>query len=432
MSDVAPERVLKPLQTTSWKYTLLMAVLGIYTLVFLYGWFTQLQYGLIVTGLGDWGTGGGVPWGLYIGTFVWWVGIAHGGIAISAAVKVFKAERFEPIARIAEVLTVIALAMSAMNIVFDLGHPERLFNTIVALPSTVYHSPLAWDVTVITLYLVLSVTYLLLSMRSEIHAYRDRLPRLLQPVYSLLTIGYRPAEDEKIERMTWWLALAVLALVPLLSGGVVPWLFGVVSAQPAWFSSTTGPLMLAESLTSAIAVVIIVAAVYRYAMDWEFIDREIFKGLSIVLGFLGLAVTWLMLHKYLVGSYAPYVDQALLTDTTFQTPIFAVVAGLLALGLLYIGLTTLVSDRLFSIPGIVLASILMTVAIWMEKVLFVYEGLVHPTNPPLTNLYPHGIYDPTIVELVITMGSVVLAALLFAIATKIIPMVELPTEVNEE
>jgi len=138
-----------------------------------------------------------------------------------------------------------------------------------------------------------------------------------------------------------------------------------------------------------------------------------------------------MLHKYLVGSYAPYVDQALLTDTTFQTPIFAVVAGLLALGLLYIGLTTLVSDRLFSIPGIVLASILMTVAIWMEKVLFVYEGLVHPTNPPLTNLYPHGIYDPTIVELVITMGSVVLAALLFAIATKIIPMVELDTEVNE-
>jgi molybdopterin-containing oxidoreductase family membrane subunit len=432
MSDVSAERILAPLENTTWRFGVLVASLSIMVLVFLYGWFLQLRHGLIVTGLGDWGTGGGAPWGLYIGTFVWWVGIAHGGIAISAAVKVFDVERFEPIARIAEVLTIIALMMSAFNIVVDLGHPERVFNTIVMLPSTIFHSPLAWDVTVVTLYLVLSATYLILSMRQELAEYRDRLPGVLQPFYGLFLLGYRSEEDAKIDRMTWWLALTILALVPLLSGGVVPWLFALVSAQPGWYSASTGPLMLAESLTSAIAVVIIVAAGYRYAFDWDFIERAVFRGLTVVLGFLTLVVTWLMLHKYLVGSYAPMLGQASLIDAMFGSPVFMVVAGLLVAALLYIGLTVLARPGLFSIAGSVVASLFVTSAIWIEKVLFVVDGLLHPTSPPLANLYPSGIYVPTLTELVITFGSVVTAALLFAIATKLIPMVELPTSEVEE
>lgn len=432
MSEMSTDQILSPLQHTTWRFKVLMTSVLILILVFLFGWFLQLQNGLIVTGLVDWGTGGGAPWGVYIGTFVWWVGIAHGGIAISAAVKVFKVERFEPIARIAEVLTIIALLMSAFNIVVDLGRPERIFNTITMLPSTIFHSPLAWDVTVVTLYLVLSATYLLLTMRKELFTFRDRLPNVFQPIYRLLTLGYRPEEDVKINQMTWWLALAILALVPLLSGGVVPWLFGLVSAQPGWYSSTTGPLVLAESLASAVAVVIIIAAVYRNAFDWDFIDETIFSGLATVLGFLTLVVTWLMLHKYLVGSYAPQLDQAALIEAMFQSWVFLIVAALLGIALLYIGLTTLARPDMFSIMGAVIASGFVTLAIWIEKVLFVVDGLLHPTTAPLANLYPNGIYVLTVTELVITLGSVVTATLLFALVTKVIPMVKIPMSEVEE
>jgi molybdopterin-containing oxidoreductase family membrane subunit len=427
MTERSTEAVLDPLRHASWRFGVLVAVLVVYTFLFLFAWSLQLQHGLVVTGLGDWGPGGGIPWGFYIGTFIWWIGIAHGGIAVSAAVRVFKVDDFEPIARIAEVLTIIALSMAAANIIFDLGRPDRLFNTIEMLPSTIYHSPLAWDITVIALYFVLSITYLILTLRSELHAIRDRLPTYLQPLYSLFLLGYRPEEDEKMERMAWWLAIAILGLVPLLSGGVVPWLFGLIGSQPGWFGAAAGPSMLIESLASALAMVTIVAATFRYVYDWEFIDRDVFRGLAKVLGFLALAVLWFFLQEVLPGAYAPPTESATMTQALLKMPMFWLSVIGINIGMLYLFLG-LIRPRLFKLPLVVLAAASITLSIWMKKVSFVVEGLLHPSYPPLTNLYPEGVYAPSPIELTITLGSIILAILLFAVATKVIPMVEIDTE----
>ena len=432
-TSIDTERVLAPLETTTWRFWALFAVLFLGVLVFLEAWVHQLTYGLVaVTDIHDWGISGGVPWGLYIGGFVWWVGIAHGGIAISAAVRVLDIDRYRPIARVAEVLTILALAMSALNIVLSMGRPDRIFNTIYQWPLTVHHSPLAWDITVITLYLVLSLTYLTLSLRSEISRLRDRLPRYFGPVYALITLGYTPSEDEKVEQILWWLAITILALVPLLSGGVVPWLFSLVAAQPAWFGAAAGASILTESLTSALAVVIIVSAVFRYAYGWEdLIEVRIFKELAIVLAFFGMATVWFVLHDVLTGFYlAPANIEALtlgeLQLTYFQLAIVGLVGSVVAL---LVGIA--LRDRYFSVPLLMVFSGLLAVTILNKKVMFVVEGLLHPTNPPLTNLYPTEPYFPTLVEWVLFLSTVVLAAFGFLVLTKVIPMIELkPEEVD--
>ncbi|APX96205.1 NrfD/PsrC family molybdoenzyme membrane anchor subunit [Natronorubrum daqingense] len=425
--DVPVERVLRPLHTTTWKFLALLVLLGLGMLLFLEAWITQLRNGLIMTGLGDWGTGGGVPWGMYIGSFIWWVGIAHGGIAVSAAVRVFKMDQFEPIARIGEIVTLVALPMAAANIVFDLGGPDRLINTMIMWPQTVHHSPLAWDVAVVSLYLVLSMTYLTLTMRAELYALMDRVPRYLRPVYGLLLLGYRPEEDEKAEQMAYWLAIAILALVPLLSGGVVPWLFSLVGAQPGWFGAATGPAMLFESLASAIAFVIVVGAAFRYAYDWEFIDDAVFRGLTKALTVLSMAVLWFLLHDTLSGVYAAPVQDEALTETLLTMPLFWVAVAGITIPALYM-LATIVRPSAYSLPAVVAGAISVSIAIWIKKLIFVVEGLLYPTTPPLANLYPTGSYSPTAIEWVVVVSTVVIAALLIALATKIIPMVELDPE----
>ena len=431
MTEATTEEVIEPMGRPSRKWIAVVAVAGAAILWFLFAWVTQLRSGLIVTGLGDWGSGGGVPWGLYIGTFVWWVGIAHGGIAISAAVRVFNITTFKPIARIAEVLTVIALMMAAANIVFDLGRPDRLFNTLEAWPQTVHHSPLAWDIAVVTLYLVLSVTYLVLTLRPELYALRDRFPSHLRPFHRALTLGYTPDEDAKAQQMAWWLAVAILALVPLLSGGVVPWLFGLVGAQPGWYGAMTGPAMLAESLTTALAVVIIVAAAFEYAYNWEFIDRNVFRGLAKVLAFLALATLWMVLHDTLTGVYAApdYVESV--TLALLATPLFWVAIGGLVVPTIYL-IAAILRPALLHVGALVVASGLIAFAIFSKKVLFVVEGLLYPTTPPLSGLYPTGSYAPTWVEWSLTLGTIAIAVFMFAIATKLISMVEIePEEVRE-
>lgn len=427
MTEPTVEEILEPMERHGTRWIAVVVVSGLALIWFLYAWITQLRTGLIVTGLGDWGSGGGISWGLYIGTFVWWIGIAHGGIAISAAVRVFNVKQFKPIARIAEVLTVIALLMAASNIVFDIGRPDRLFNTLIKWPQTVHHSPLAWDIAVVTLYLVLSVTYLVLTLRPDLYALRDHFPSYLRPLHRALTLGYSPAEDAKSEQMAWWLAVAILALVPLLSGGVVPWLFGLIGAQPGWYGAMTGPSMLAESLTTAIAIVILVAATFRYAYDWDFIDEDVFFGLTKVLAVLVLATLWMVLHDTLAGVYfAPaYVES--LTFGLLDMPLFWVAISGLVISTLYL-LAVVLRPRLLHVGVLSVTSAVIAFSIFSKKLIFVVEGLLHPTTPPLSTLYPGGSYAPTWVEWSLMLGSIFVAIFMFAVITKLIPMVEVEHE----
>ena len=63
-----------------------------------------LNKGLGVTGLSR-----PVFWGLMIVTFVFWVGISHAGIMISAILRLTQAEWRRPVTRAAELLTVFSL-----------------------------------------------------------------------------------------------------------------------------------------------------------------------------------------------------------------------------------------------------------------------------------------------------------------------------------
>src|ERR1039458_224606 len=86
-------------------------------------YFTQLRYGLGVTGLAR-------PnyWGFYIIDFVFFIGISHAGTLISAILRLSDAEWRRPIPRIAEVITVIVLCIGGLHPVLDLGRPDRMLN----------------------------------------------------------------------------------------------------------------------------------------------------------------------------------------------------------------------------------------------------------------------------------------------------------------
>ncbi|MGK2230425.1 MAG: Ni/Fe-hydrogenase subunit HybB-like protein, partial [Methanobacteriota archaeon] len=85
--DAEPEDLVRPMRKPGKKYMIVGALATVGFLIFAVAYGFQLENGLAVTNLSDWGSGGGVTWGLYIGSFVWWVGIAHGGILVSAAAR---------------------------------------------------------------------------------------------------------------------------------------------------------------------------------------------------------------------------------------------------------------------------------------------------------------------------------------------------------
>src|SRR5207253_9120383 len=60
-------------------------------------------------------------WGLYITTFVFWIGISHAGTLISAILRVVQAEWRRPITRCAEAITTFALCTGSLFPIIHLG-----------------------------------------------------------------------------------------------------------------------------------------------------------------------------------------------------------------------------------------------------------------------------------------------------------------------
>lgn len=421
---------LRPLVHTGTGFYATVLVLLVLSGVFLYAWVNQLTNGMVVTGLRDWGLPlSGSPWGFYIGNFIWFVGMAHGGIAISAAIRLLRLEKYRPIARMAELLTLVALLMAGLSIVLDLGRPDRVFNIIRYWPERVGHSPLTWDMTVIALYFVFSATYLFLTMRRDLHRCSQRFPER-RLFYRPFLVGYSPDEGPKVKRIAWWLAISLLLLLVLLSGGVIPWLFGLMASQMGWFGAVQGPYFLVAALASAIAGVIFLAALLRRVFHWEeLIPVELFRGLGTVLAVLVLAYMWLILHEHLTAQFAGptpehEISRALLTGRF--APLFWIMFSGLAIPFFYLSVQT-IYQRAFRLPWMVAASVVVLLALWLKRFIILVGSLLHPR----LSLYPSGDYSPTWVEYSMVIGTLAIAALLYMAFMKIYPIVEL-TEEEEE
>lgn len=422
--ETRTDLILRPLGAPSKQYLVLLVValagLGWFGLA----WSHQLDSGMIVTGLGDWGAGGGVPWGLYVGSFIWWVGIAHGGIIISASVRLFHIEAFAPVARIAELLTLGALTVAALYIVIHLGRPDRIVTSVLpALPTTFRTSPLAWDVIVITAYFVLTATYLGLTVRADLYALRDRLPKLLAPVYKALLLGYNPDEDEKIERMAWWLALAVIVLAPLfLHGGVIPWLFALLPGNPNWAGAGQGPIFLTIALSSALGSVIILSYILRRVNGWEdILDEKVFKGLARFLALFALLFLWMNIQEVMTHIAMAPASTVSAIEGKIEEPLYWVAMAMVGGALIYLSLQMLF-PRLFSIERTVAVAFLPVLGTLIEKTMFILDGL----RFPVFSLYEGvpGAYSPSWVELSTIVGAFSIVVLFFLVVSKVIPIVE--------
>ena len=425
VTDVGRDTLVRPITSFSRRYiAALVFALGLIG-VWLFFYIQQLEHGLIVTNLSDWGSGGGVPWGTYIGSFIWWVGIAHGGIILSAAVRLIGLDTYQPVARMAELLTIAALSCAGLFILIHVGRPDRLVTSVLpAWPTRVQWSPLMWDVTVITAYFVLTATYLLLTIRYDIHRLRDRLPDAFEPVYGLLMVGYSEREDQIVERMVWWIAFAIIIMAPLLlHGGVIPWLFALLPSMAGWAGGVQGPSFLSIALTSAVAGIIIIAAAFRYAYGWEeLIPDQIFRGLSKWLGFFSLMFLWLQLQQVMTGIFAAPTTLQHATEVKISTPVYWVAIGLVGVALAYIFAAAL-KPSLFSIRAMVGLSVAVLVGTLIEKTLFVVEGLQH-AHFALYDGVP-GPYVPSPVELSAIVGTIGIVVLFFLAVSKVIPVVEL-------
>lgn len=417
--------LLRPLDHSSKVFYVFIVVLLILMVWFGYAYLFQLAEGLGVTAMR---TPVGVAWGLYISNFIFFVCIAHGGVAIAAAIRIMKLEKYKPIARIGEVLTVISLMMAGLAIVIDMGRPDRVFNIIIYYWQRLGESPLTWDITVVFSYFILSTSFLWLTIRKDLSICADKF-RKRRWLYKPLLLGYRPDDEHKIERIAWWSSVAIVCLIVLLSGGVVPWIFGLLPSRPGWFGALAGPYFLTAAIASSMATVIVAATVLRRLFGWEeYIKRDIIKGLGNFLGVVTLFYLYLMLAEQLTMSYAGPHAESLISEILMQEGFallfwFTTLVGFLIPSLILIAQA--IYPRLFTVTGTFLVAILILVGFWIKRVLIVVPSLLHPLLP-----FTIGSYEPSWVEWSLILGLFATAVFLYTLFVKLFPIMELRDELG--
>lgn len=423
------ERLLQPLTHTGRAFYAFVGVLVALTCVFLYSWYLQLSQGLFVTGMRSvynapnymaLTVSGGSPWGIYVTNFIFWIGISHAGIAISASVRLMNLSKYKAVARMAEVLTLVALPMAALSIVFDVGRPDRIINL---LQYGRFQAPLLWDLSAITTYFMGTIVYLYLSLRGDIDELARKLPNR-QWLYKRLACGYEGTETEKkVHTETlWWLAIAIIPIMVTVHS-VVSFVFGLMVARATWYSTIFAIYFVVGAIVSGVAAVYSVAWIFRWLYHWEsFVTDEVLKGITWALRNILIIYIYLWIAEELTTNYMGPSAELRVSDFLWSGPYAAIFWPLAIIGF---GLPALILLKpvfrrgTFNPRLTFAASIILNIALWIKRFTIIVPSLL---NPPL---YSTGIYIPTLTEASIMLGTFWMALLAYAIFVKTFPIIEL-------
>ncbi|HZD79444.1 MAG TPA: NrfD/PsrC family molybdoenzyme membrane anchor subunit [Actinomycetota bacterium] len=351
-------------------YALLVAGLAVGLGCFAYQW----ANGLTVTGMSN-----TVSWGMYIISFMFLVGISAGGLIVVAGSELVRSKRFEPLGRLAIVVSATAIAAAAISILPDLGRPQLVWKMLLQPNFT---SPLVWDVAIITTYLAIAVADLWIMTRPE----------------------PRPGAL----RLVAFIALPAAVLVH----SVTAWIFGLVVARPFWNTALMAPLFISSALVSGTALVILAAHIAQRTTAFAPPDR--------VFPDLGRLMVWF------IGADVFLLFAEVLTTITSRVPDHVEQLRVLLFGRLAwvfwseVALGAMVPFVIFAVPRLrasrpwlVTGASLALIGVFFKRVNILLSALFEPLvglapgipgGRPGQPFRPDQIYVPTWVEWGVLLG----------------------------
>jgi Ni/Fe-hydrogenase subunit HybB-like protein len=271
------------------------------------------------------------------------------------------------------------------------------------------------------LYFASSAFYLLVSMKYDIglitgrFKVRDGLYKILGGIQKAVT----PKDHEKYEDMLNSISLVILPFPLLDSGMVVAFIFSLLGARPALNAPFIGAYFLVLAIVTGIAAIVIVSLILSRVYEWEeIISEEVIIGLGNYLRVGIIIVLYFIFNQHstiqYVGKSATLVVSNMLLFGSYA-PLFW---GMIIEGFFLPVLLLILPNR--NKVGVLIASVLSILGLWVNCVLIVVPALIFPNMP-----FNWGSYIPSWVEWSVLAGILALGVILYAILIKLIPIVEL-------
>ena len=411
--------VLESMNRTGWDYWFVVAVLAGLALLGLIGaWIYQIRWGLGVAGINR-----PVYWGIYLTNFVFWIGISHSGTFVSAVLRVFGAEYRRPITRAAEMMTTVSLLTAALFLGIDIGRVWRAY-WILPYPNQRglwpnLHSPFLWDELAILSYLIGSTLYLFLPLIPDLAMARDHATGWRRILYRILALGWRGTERE-------WRNLGIaikvfsFAIIPVMFAvhTIVSWDFAMTNTI-GWRSSIFGPYFVTGAVFSGLSAVINILFLVRYNMNLKYFIRvEHFDAIGKLLLVFSFAWSYFFFADFITEWYGGDAigHQVLLMQTRGElAPLWY---AMLFFNIVVPWLT-LWNKRIRRKPvALFFIALGINVGMFLERYMIV-TGVLRRNSVP----FNWSSYLPSIVEISMAVGSIATFLLLYALLSRLFPMI---------
>ncbi len=411
--------VMESMQTTTKAFWVVVGILALLVAVCLFGaWGYMMSVGMGLAGIRR-----PTYWGIFIANFVFWVGISHAGTFVSAILRVFKAEFRRSITRAAELMTTFGLAAAALYPFIHMGRAWVGY-WMIPYPNQRwlwpnFRSPLIWDEIAIITYLLSSTMYLFLPLIPDLAMARDRSKGWRYQLYRLLSLGWRGTESEWL-RLRSAIQLFAFAIIPVMFSvhTIVSWDFALTKT-PGWHSTIFGPFFVAGAIFSGVSAVGMILFLVRTTMlnMKYFIREEHFDAIGKLMLIFSFTWTYFYFNEYILAWYGGDNSDHYVWDLITKGP-YAWMWYLMLFCNIVIPWLTLWNKRVRRTPWLMFCiGFLINIGMYCERVLIV-PGMISANRYPFT----WDSYFPRI-ELIISVGSLSLFLLLYALAARLIPLI---------
>ncbi|MBI2303456.1 MAG: polysulfide reductase NrfD [Chloroflexi bacterium] len=382
---------------------------------------------LFYVGLGLTGLNWPVMWGAFITTFVFWVGISHAGVMLSAILRLTHAEWRRPATRAAEVLTVFSLATAALFPIIHVGRPWRALYWIFPYdfargiwPNI--RSPLIWDPAAIFTYLTGSSLFVYIALLPDLAAARDHTTGWRHTLYSVISLGFRgTARQWRLQVMGGILLSALILPVFVSVHSIVSWDFGMTMAVSGWHVTIFAPYFVIGAVHSGVAAVVTLLALMRWVFGWQdYIRREHFDALGRLMLVVSTAWLYFFFMEFLFALYSGESAEIALREMQVFTPPWSYffITFLLTAYFIPVPLWLFRGVRR-SVPLMFLTSLSVNIGMWLERFLIFVPGLARKQ----VFTFDWYTYRPSAVEITIIAASFAVVALGVLLFSKFFPLV---------
>jgi len=412
--------IINPLDTSPglWWYL----AFGISTLAALFGGYAI--YVTVYKGIGTWGVNNSVAWGWAIVNFVWWIGIGHAGTAFSIFLLILRQKWRTSINRAAEAMTVFAVMCAAL---FPALHMGRIWLAFYILPYpntrgplwVNFNSPLFWDFTAITAYLLISASFWYLGMLPDLGTIRDRTKsKIRKAVYGFFSLGWTGSSRQWIRFESLSFILGGIAAVLVVSVHSIVSTDFAVGVEPGWHSTIFPPFFVVGAIFSGFAMVMTLMVIIRkiYKLT-DYVTDNHMDAIARILIFISLIMGTAYLTEVFISWYSGNKYEMFMMfrnritgDYTFQF------WGMIICNALVPQLFWFRKIRRNWV-GLLSISLIINIGMWLERFNIVITSLSKDFLP--SNWVS---YSPTIIDIGVFVGTIGLFGTGVLLFMRYIPM----------